>query len=124
MTNFILKQECFEIVGAAMEVHSELGNGLLEQIYQEALKIEFESRKIPNIREAELKVYYKGNLLGKKYKADFICYNNIIVELKAVEKLLPEHESQLLNYMHICEKRIGLLINFGAESLQWKRMIL
>ena len=119
----IYKKEVFDIIGAAMEVHRELGCGFLEAVYQEALELEFQLRNIPYRREAKLDIYYKERLLNKQYEADFICYDKIIVELKALSDLIPEHESQLLNYLKATKMRVGLLINFGQQSLEYKRMV-
>ena len=124
MEEYILKDECYKIIGACMEVHSELGSGFLEAVYQEALAIEFEEREIPFDSEARLNVYYKGKKLNKHYNADFICYDQIIVEIKAMEGLTDEHLSQVLNYLKATGFRIGLLINFGSSKLQYKRVIL
>ena len=123
MSDFLYKQETFDIIGAAMEVHKELGFGFLEAVYQEALELEFQYRKIPYQREAKLNIYYKGQLLKKHYEADFICYNKIIVELKALSALTSEHEAQLLNYLKSTKLKVGLLINFGQNSLKYKRMV-
>jgi GxxExxY protein len=123
-TNFIFKEECYRIIGAAMEVHKNLGSGFLEAVYQEALKWEFEDCEIPWIKEAPLEIEYKGRILEKKYFADFVCFDDIIVELKACDTLAPEHTAQVLNYLKATGKRLGLLINFGASSLQHKRIIL
>jgi GxxExxY protein len=119
----IYKNEVYQITGAAMEVHSELGCGFLEAVYQEALELEFQFRKIPYRREAKLDIYYKDILLKKYYEADFICYDKIIVELKALSGLTSEHESQLLNYLKATNLRVGVLINFGKQSLEYKRMV-
>ena len=107
-----------------MEVHSELGPGFLEPIYQEALEIEFQNKKIAFERESRLFVFYKGTQLNKEYIADFICYNQIIIEIKAVSELTTEHQSQLLNYLKATGKKLGILINFGTPSLEYKRMVL
>jgi GxxExxY protein len=119
----IYKDEVYQIIGAAMEVHNELSCGFLEAIYQEALELEFQHRKIPYIKEAKLNIYYKERLLNKYYEADFICVDKIIVELKALACLSLEHESQLLNYLKATNFKVGLLINFGRQSLEYKRMI-
>ena len=112
-------------MGAAFEVYKVLGYGLSEEIYQEALEVELDLRGIPYSSKAELRVYYKDRKLNKKYVPDLFVYNEIISELKAVKQILPDHEKQLLNYMHITKKAVGYLINFGAkESLEWKRYIL
>lgn len=120
----IFKEEVYGVVGAAMEVHRALGAGFLEAVYQEALKIEFTERGIPFLKEAVLNVNYKGRVLDKKYVADFICFSEIIVELKAMDAIAPEHTAQVLNYLKATNKKLGLLINFGAPSLQYKRIIL
>ena len=122
MEDYLYKNETYEIIGAAMDVHKELGGGLLEAIYQEALAIELEEKGIPCEREKELDVFYKGHLLEKKYYADMICHGEIIVELKSVNELLPIHEAQLLNYLKITKKKVGLLLNFGNRSLFYKRI--
>lgn len=124
MEEFILKNECYQIVGCAMEIHKVLGAGFLEPVYQEALSIEFTEQGIPFQKEKVLDVFYKDQLLTKKYVADFFCYEQIIVELKAVEKLCPEHTAQVLNYLKATGTKLGLLINFGSSSLQYKRIIL
>ena len=123
MNNFFFKQETYQIIGAAMEVHKELGCGFLEVVYQEALALEFQYKKIPYQKEAQLDIYYKGQLLKKHYQADFICYDGIIVELKALSALNSEHEAQLLNYLKSTGLKVGLLINFGNKSLEYKRMV-
>jgi GxxExxY protein len=119
----IYKEEVYRIIGAAMEVHGELGCGFLEAVYQEALEIEFQIQQIPFRREVKLEIYYKEQLLKKYYEADFICFNNIIVELKALSTLTSEHEAQLLNYLKATNMKLGILINFGGTSLQYKRMV-
>jgi len=119
-----LKQECYNVIGSAMAVHNELGCGFLEAVYQEALSLEFLENEIPFDKEKRLDVSYKGRLLEKKYFADFICYNQLIVEVKAMDGLLPEHIAQVLNYLKATGLRVGLLINFGATKLQYKRVIL
>lgn len=119
----IYKDESYDIIGAAMEVHRELGSGFLEAIYHEALSMEFEERGIPYISEAQLEVSYKDRILAKYYESDFICYNKIIVEIKALTELSTVHESQVINYLKATGFRLGILINFGAESLEYKRLI-
>jgi len=119
----IYKEEVYRIIGSAMEVHRELGPGFLEKVYQEALELEFQFSKISYQREAKLNIYYKKTLLNKYFEADFVCFDKIIVELKALSGLTSEHESQLLNYLKATNLKLGLLINFGKESLEYKRMI-
>ena len=106
-----------------MAVHRELGAGFLEAVYQEALELEFRYTGIPSLREVELPVRYRGELLTTGYRADFLCYETIIVELKAIERMTSREESQLLNYLKASGKEKGLLINFGSGSLEYKRMV-
>ena len=117
----ILKDETYAVVGAAIEVHRELGPGFLEAVYQAALKLEFVSRKIPFETEKTLAIHYKGQNLGLNYRADVICYGQIIVELKALDRLSGKEESQVLNYLKATGLRVGLLINFGNPKLEIKR---
>jgi GxxExxY protein len=116
--------QTYAILGAAMEVHRQLGHGFLEMIYQEALAREFAARQIPFEREAELAVYYKGEPLPSRYRADFICYGEVIVELKALAVLGSQEEAQVINYLKCTRKQRALLINFGAPSLKFKRLVL
>ena len=110
----------YKIIGAAMTVHSEMGWGLLEPVYQEALHLELLDRGIANERELEIPVYYKKHLLDKKYRMDIVV-DDIIVELKSVTKLVSAHRAQLCNYLRLAHKPLGLLINFGEESLIGER---
>jgi len=120
--DLIFRDEVYAIVGAAMEVHSVLGNGFLEAVYQSAFKLELFNRKIPFEVEKPLPVFYKGQTLETCYRADVICYGKIIVELKALDRLTSKEESQLLNYLHATSLRVGVLINFGSRGkLEWKR---
>ncbi|SMO35622.1 GxxExxY protein [Saccharicrinis carchari] len=119
----LYKQEAYDIIGAAMKVHSTLGCGFLEQVYQEALQIELKKQNIPFNREAPLTIIYDGIKLNNQYFADFTCYDKIIVELKAVKELDNIHEAQVFNYLKATGYRLGLLINFGETSLEYKRII-
>jgi len=110
----------YKIIGAAMTVHSELGYGLLEPVYQEALHLELLDRGIANEREIEIPIYYKKHLLEKKYRMDIVV-DDIIVELKSVSGLVAAHRAQLCNYLRLTRKPLGLLINFGEESLIGER---
>ena len=114
----------FALIGAAMEVHRVLGPGFLEAVYQEALAREMTHREIPFRAEAEVPVHYKGARLSTTYRADFICYECIIAELKAVKQLTIVEEAQLLNYLKATGFSLGMLFNFGAASLQYKRFVL
>ena len=125
MAELVLQEEVYEIVGAAMEVYWQLGRGFLEPIYQEAFGIELGRRGVPFEPQQELTIHYKGHPLEKKYVADLICFNQIIVELKACERLTGIDEGQLLNYMKITRVKVGLLINFGSRvKLEWKRYVI
>ena len=115
-------QNIYNVVGAAMEVYNTLGRGLAEAIYQEALMLEMKERKMIVEREKELQLSYKGNLLEKRYKADFF-YKGIIIELKAVDEVISDHRAQLFNYMRISKQYLGLLINFGEKALRAERYL-
>ena len=118
---FIYGRETFSIIGAAMEVHRTLGMGFLESVYQEALEVEMTKRNIPFIPQRKIQIKYKDVLLNQYYVADLFCYDKIIVELKAVSTILPEHEAQIINYIHATGVKLGMLLNFGSESLYFKR---
>ena len=115
------EQETYNIIGAAMKVHSELGPGFTERVYQEALAIEFSDRGIPFDREKEIHATYKGIELEGTFVPDFICYDKIIVELKAVKELDDVHRSQAINYAKVAGLNLSLLINFGESSLVKER---
>jgi GxxExxY protein len=120
----LYKDECYKIVGACMEVHSNLGCGFLEPVYQEALALELQQRGIPFEKEKEFEIKYKGFVIPKTYKVDFLCYEHIIVELKALSQLTSDHIAQVLNYLKASQLKLGLLVNFGISSLQHERIIL
>lgn len=118
------KEQSYAINGAAMNVYNSLGHGFLEAVYQEALELEFIKRGIPYEREKELKISYEGKELRQTYKADFVCYGDIIVELKAVAYLDDSHRSQVFNYLKATGFKLGLLYNFGHyNGLEWERKI-
>ena len=119
---FIYKEESEKILKACFEVHNELGNGFLEPGYQEALELEFKNQNIPYEREKFLPIVYKGQRLSKEYYADFVCYNDIVLELKAVSVVVKAHKAQVLNYLKAADKRLGYLVNFGNNSLTWERI--
>ena len=114
------KDKVYQIIGAAMVVHSELNWGLLEAVYNEALHLELLDRGIDNEREQNIPCYYKHHLMEKRYQMDLVV-DDIIIELKSVEELTSAHRAQLFNYLRLTKKPIGLLINFGQESLQGER---
>ena len=116
-------EDTYTIIGAAMTVHNELGHGFLEVIYQEALEHEFHLQSIPYSKEKKLPVYYKKQKLKTYYLPDFICNDSVIVEIKALQKLSGHDESQLINYLKASGLNRGLLINFGAKQLQYKRLV-
>ncbi len=107
-----------------MEVYNQLGHGFLESVYQEAMEMELKRRGIPYVREQELIITYKGEVLKQTYKADFVCYGKIIVELKAVSELTDAHRSQVYNYLHATGFHLGLLLNFGcSDELERERIV-
>jgi GxxExxY protein len=119
----LYKDEIYAIIGAAMDVHNELGAGFLEAVYQEALEHEFSLKNIPARREIPLQIFYKNRLLSKYYVADFVCYEKIVVEVKSVSSLLDEHKAQVINYLKAVRFQLGLLVNFGRSKLEYKRII-
>jgi GxxExxY protein len=124
MADLLFKDKVYAIVGAAMEVYNQLGPGFLEAVYQEALEIEFSERGIPFVSQKELRILYKGRSLKKTYASDLACYEKIIVELKAIDRLTGKDMAQLLNYFKATGFRLGLLINFGnSDKLEWERRV-
>jgi GxxExxY protein len=124
-TTTLYQQEGYDFMAAVFEVYNEMGSGFLEDVYQESLELELTERHIPFISQPRLTLHYKGKPLSKQYAADLIVIGEIIVELKAVKTLAPEHEAQLINYLKATRKRVGYLANFGAfPRLQWKRLVL
>jgi GxxExxY protein len=115
--------QTYAIIGAAMEVHKELGHGFLEVVYQEALAREFTRRGIPYRREVELPIFYKGERLACYYKVDFICFEDVIVQTKSMKQLGPVERAQVLNYLKASRMARALLINFGCASLEYERVV-
>lgn len=117
-------ERTYQIIGAAMEVHRTLHRGLYEKAYCEALAIEFDVRKISFDDRYSCALVYKGRLLSGDYRLDFLCYGDVVVEVKAVSALTPADEAQILHYLALTGKRVGLLLNFGARSLEYRRFVL
>jgi GxxExxY protein len=124
IVELLYKEETFAIIGAAMEVYNQLGPGFLEAVYQDALAIEMRQRRIPFQEQQGINITYKGHPLRHKYIPDFIAYGKIIIEIKAIRKLGPIEETQILNYLTATNLRLGLLISFGHPTdLKWKREV-
>jgi GxxExxY protein len=125
MNNLTIRDpRTYAIIGAAMEVHRQLGCGFLESVYQEAFALELKTQDIPFTRELKFPVYYKKQLLNNIYRPDFICFGEVIVELKALSRLSSVEESQLINYLRVTGYQTGLLLNFGTRSLEQRRFVL
>jgi GxxExxY protein len=124
MTELLLKQEVYNVVGAGMAVYNELGPGFLEAVYHEALEIELGMRGVPFKSHVPLVVTYKGQPLQRRYEADIVAYGQLVVELKALTRLSTREHAQVLHYLKATGMRVGLLLNFGHPSdLDWKRMV-
>jgi GxxExxY protein len=123
MGELLYKDEAYKIIGCAMKVHSELGCGFLEAVYQEALEIMFQIEGVPYLREPILKIDFMGRKLKREYSPDFICYDTIVVELKAQDDLVGINRAQTISYLCPARMKLGLLINFGAEHLQHERLV-
>ena len=123
--NIIHKLESFEIMGACFEVYKEKGSGFLEAVYQECLEMELADRKIPFMAQPQLALTYKGRPLKSKYTPDFICYDKIVLELKAVTALTDEHRAQVQNYLRATKFKLGLLVNFSHyPKIEYERIVL
>ena len=124
MSELLFKEEVYAIVGAAMEVHNELGAGYLEAVYQEAMEIELSDRTIPFLPQQQLRIAYKNRTLEKFYIADLVCYGAVLVEVKALDRLSGKEEGQILNYLKTTGLRVGVILNFGNPAgLDWKRFV-
>ena len=123
MVNIFFKTESYNIKGAVIAVHKVLGCGFLERVYQDALEIEFKDRNIPYEREKEIQIMYKGKPLGDPYRADFVCYGKIIVELKTVDKISGIHRAQVINYLKATKMKLGILVNFSDDVIYPERII-
>lgn len=123
MSNLFYRDESYKIRGALFAVHNELGCGFLERVYQDALEVEFRLRNIPYEREKSIQIVYKGEPLGEPYRADFVCYGKVIIELKSVSEILDVHRAQIINYLKATKIKLGFLVNFGEESLNIERIV-
>jgi GxxExxY protein len=123
MTDILFKEESYKIIGACMEVHKKLGSGFLESVYSEALAMEFARADIPYEKEKKLPVYYEDKPMNKYFRADFVCFNSIIIELKATKFIIDADHRQTMNNVKATKFRLGLLINFGTPSLTYKRIV-
>jgi len=120
-----LADETYEVVGAAMEVYYKLGTGFLEHVYHQALTIEFGLREIPFRSQERFVIDYKGHILDREYVADFFCFEQIIVEIKAMAALTPVDSAQVINYLKVSGCRVGLLFNFGSHGkLEWRKLVI
>ena len=125
MSELIYEEESYAVKGAVFEVYKTMGAGFLEAVYQECLEEELKARAIPFVAQPEIKISYKGKMLHQSYRADIVCYDKIILELKAVSALLPEHSAQLFNYLRATRMKLGFLVNFGHyPGVEVKRIVL
>lgn len=123
MATLQYEQQTYQIIGSCMKVHQELGSGFLESVYQEAVEKTFSKNQVPYKRQQKIKIHFDGAELDKYFVADFVCFDKIILEIKACEYISKSHKDQLLNYLKSTKMEIGLLVNFGESSLKWKRLI-
>ena len=125
MEALLYRDECYKIIGSCFEVYNNLGSGLLENVYQECLEIEIKNNKIKYISQKEIEIKYKENVIKHKYRADMVCYDKIIIEIKTVSKLTNEHRAQVINYLKATGYKLGILVNFGAfPKLEYERIVL
>ena len=124
MAELLYREETHCLIGLCMEIHRELGKGHDEVIYKDALVVELSRAGVPFDREKKYEVAYKGVILPHHYRADFVVWDKVLFEAKAIEKLTDSHVKQVLNYLAASKLRVGLLVNFGCDSLEWKRVIL
>jgi GxxExxY protein len=124
MVEIVYKEESYRIMGACFEVYNQMGSGFVEPVYQECLCIEFADQRIPNAPKVKLDLRYKERPLEQMYEPDFICFNAIILELKAVKELLEQHRAQVHNYLKATGSKLGILVNFGTHpKLEWERIV-
>jgi len=123
-TEIQFKDESYKIIGACFEVYTEKGNGFLEAVYQECLAIEFADKEIPFVEQSKLHLEYKGRVLRQTYEPDFLCFDEILVEIKAVKNLTDEHRAQVINYLKATGRKLGILVNFGHyPKIEYERFV-
>ncbi|MCU0792261.1 MAG: GxxExxY protein [Opitutaceae bacterium] len=124
MKELILKEECYQVMGACFEVYKEKGCGFLEAVFQECMELELGLRGVPFVAQPELTLNYKGTPLRQTYRPDLVCFGSVLVELKAVSALTDEHRAQVINYLHATGLRAGLLVNFGHyPKVEWEKIV-
>lgn len=124
MAEIIYREESYKIMGACFEVYTEKGCGFTAPVYQECLQIEFQRQGIPFVAQPVLELEYKGTKLDQLFKPDFVCFGCIVVELRALSKLIDEHRAQILNYLHALNFQLGLLVNFGHyPKVEYERIV-
>lgn len=124
MTKILYKEESYKIIGICFEVHNNLGAGFSEIVYKDAMEYDFKGTNIPFQREAEYEISYKGIILSHKFYADFVVFDKIILEVKAINQIADEHIAQAINYLKVSNNKLALLVNFGDFKLQYKRIVL
>ncbi len=124
MTDLVFKEKCYQLMGACFEVYKQKACGFLESVYQECLAIELEMQSIAFVEQPELSLYYKGRRLQQTFKPDYICFGEIVLEIKAITQLADEHRAQVHNYLKATDLKLGLLVNFGHfPKVQWERIV-
>ena len=123
MSKLISQEETFKVIGACINVHKKLGNGFSEDVYHQAIEKELLNANIPFEQQKKLPIYYDGEPLGTFFSADFVCYEKVLLEIKSVPVILDQMKQQVLNYLKSSQIEVGLLINFGEQSLKWKRLV-
>jgi len=123
-SKILFKEECYQIMGACFEVYKEMGSGFLESVYHECLALEFAKRNIPYVSKPRIQLKYKEHVLKQYFEADFVCYDTVLVELKATSHIVDRDTGQVINYLNGTGFHLGLLVNFGAHpQLEWKRLV-
>jgi len=121
--DLLFKEECYKLIGISMKIHTKIGKGFKEIVYKDALEVEFQNNEIPYEREKKFKIQYEDAVLRHSFDADFFVYNSIILEIKAASQFLPDNFKQTLNYLKASQVKLGILINFGEDKLNFKRIV-